>query len=137
MPKVIDYNKKSVTELKKIAITKFNLWIRERDKELGCISCGSYNQIQAGHYYSAGHYEMLRFNEDNVHSQCLRCNYFLSGNLTHYRENLINKIGIERVEQLDILAKINKRQRTKVYDRFTLIEIIKKYAQTKRNNRVG
>ena len=137
MPKIVDYNKKNTSELKKIAITKFNLWIRERDKELGCISCGSYNQIQAGHYYSAGHYEMLRFNEDNVHSQCLRCNYFLSGNLTHYRENLINKIGIERVEQLDILAKINKRQRTKVYDRFTLIEIIKKYAQTKRNNRVG
>jgi hypothetical protein len=121
------YSKKSYTELKKKAVNVFNSWISKRDKNLGCISCGSYHQIQAGHYYSAGHYELLRFNEDNVHSQCLRCNYFLSGNLTHYRENLINKIGIERLEKLDELAKISKRQRMSRHDRFYLIELIEKY----------
>jgi len=123
------YSKKSYAELKKKAVNVFNSWIRNRDRNLGCISCGSFNQIQAGHYYSAGHYELLRFNEDNVHSQCLRCNYFLSGNLTHYRENLIKKIGIERVEMLDELAKVSKRQRGKVQDRFMLIEILEKYSK--------
>lgn len=123
------YGKKSYTELKKKAVNVFNSWIRKRDANLGCISCGIFNQIQAGHFYSAGHYELMRFNEDNVHSQCLRCNYFLSGNLIHYRENLIKKIGIERVEKLDELAKISKRQRAKTNDRFMLIEIIEKYAK--------
>src|SRR5690349_8773059 len=84
----------------------FNAYIRERDKDLGCISCGSHNQIQAGHFYSAGHYPSLRFNEDNVHSQCLRCNYFLSANLLEYRKRLLKKIGEQRVQKLDLLAAI-------------------------------
>jgi hypothetical protein len=126
--KIIDkYAKKTYAELKRKAVNVFNSYIRKRDVDLGCISCGSHNQIQAGHYYSAGHYELLRFDEDNVHSQCLRCNYFLSGNLTHYRENLIKKIGIERVDKLDELAKISKRQRVSRNDRFFLIELIEKY----------
>lgn len=126
---IANYSNKSIPELKRKAIAMFNLYIRKRDDKLGCISCGSHDQIQAGHYYSAGHYELLRFNEDNVHSQCLRCNYYLSGNLTHYREGLIKKIGIERVEKLDEMAKLSKRQRSKVHDRFILIEILQKYGK--------
>ena len=124
---IAKYKSTPLPNLKKKAITLFNASIRERDKDLPCISCGKYNQLQAGHFYSAGHHELLRFEEDNVHGQCVKCNYFLSGNLIKYREGLIKKIGIERVERLDTLAAIGKRNRGKVNDRFKLIEIIEKY----------
>ncbi len=83
----------------------FNEFIRRRDKELPCISCdakaGTYTST-AGHYYPAGSYKNLRFNEDNVHAQCwYNCNKNRHGNLQEYRIRLIERIGIERVEQLD------------------------------------
>ncbi|TCK68080.1 NinG protein, partial [Lonepinella koalarum] len=43
----------------------------------------------------------LRFNEDNCHKQCQPCNTHLSGNITEYRINLVQKIGLERVEWLE------------------------------------
>jgi hypothetical protein len=54
-----------------------------------------------GHYMSVGSTPELRFNEDNVHKQCERCNTFYSGNLINYRISLIDRIGIERVEFLE------------------------------------
>jgi hypothetical protein len=52
---------------------------------------------------------MVRFDEDNVHLQCEYCNTSLSGNLLRYRENLINKIGIERFEQLEAKAYLTRK----------------------------
>lgn len=82
----------------------FNAYIRKRDKDLPCISCGTYtaNKWDAGHFWAAGNYSFLRFNEDNVHKQCsANCNGFKSGNQNEYRINLIKKIGAERVQWLD------------------------------------
>ena len=81
----------------------FNEFIRLRDADLPCISCGRYHQGQwhAGHYRSVGACPELRFNEDNVHKQCSACNNHLSGNILEYRLGLIEKIGLERVEFLE------------------------------------
>jgi len=80
----------------------FNAYIRRRDKDRKCISCGTYNgKMNAGHYMSVGSTPELRFNEDNVHKQCERCNSYFSGNLVNYRRELINRIGVERVEFLE------------------------------------
>jgi hypothetical protein len=86
----------------KIAQTAFNAYIRKRDEGKKCISCGTYNgKKNAGHFMSVGSTPELRFNEDNVHLQCERCNTHLSGNLLNYRINLIERIGVERVEFLE------------------------------------
>jgi len=70
----------------------FNAFIRERDKNLPCISCDALK----------GTYKYLRFNEDNVHGQCwFNCNKNQHGNINEYRIRLIKKIGLERVEKLD------------------------------------
>ena len=81
----------------------FNTFIRMRDKDLPCITCGTSKNIEyaAGHFYPTT-YQYLRFNEDNVHLQCNKsCNMMKRGNLLEYRPALIKKIGIERVEILD------------------------------------
>ncbi len=118
-------NKTKTSTLKRNAIEAFNAYIRQRDRDNACISCGRYVMLQAGHFYSAGKHTHMRFNEDNVHGQCVQCNYYLSANLLKYRDNLIKKIGQERVERLDFLA--SQRVMTKD-NRFYFIEIIEKYS---------
>ena len=70
----------------------FNTFIRLRDKHRGCISCHRelmYVKYDAGHYFSVGASPELRFNEDNAHGQCVRCNQHEHANLIQYTENLI------------------------------------------------
>ncbi|EPF3218164.1 recombination protein NinG [Enterobacter hormaechei] len=80
-----------------------NDYIRERDRDLPCISCGTWTTVQweAGHFRSRGRASHLRYHEDNIHAQCHHCNVHLSGNQQQYRINLIAKIGAERVEALE------------------------------------
>lgn len=87
----------------KRAQAAFNAWVRERDRDQPCISCGRHHQGQyhAGHYRPAGSNPELRFEPDNCHLQCAPCNSHLSGNLAAYRPALIAKIGLERVEFLE------------------------------------
>lgn len=81
----------------------FNRWIRLRDKDLPCVSCGRFHdgQWHAGHYMSTGARPELRFDESNVHKQCSACNTYLSGNLVLYRIELIRRIGLAEVERLE------------------------------------
>lgn len=94
-------HKDYLSDLQKV----FNKWIRLRDQNEPCISCGTKSQnIQyaAGHYYPMGNYSFLRFHEWNVHKQCnKKCNMMMSGNLIEYRKNLVKKIGKENLKWLD------------------------------------
>ena len=122
--KIKKENLQTVQELMKLTQIVFNKWIRNRDKNTPCISCSNPvpKKINAGHYISSGKSKFLTFNEDNVHLQCEYCNTYLHGNLIDYRENLIKKIGLEKVEYLE-----KNRHKTKKYTREELKEIIKIY----------
>ncbi len=80
-----------------------NDFIRERDRGLPCISCGTWQTVQweAGHYRSRGAASHLSYDEDNIHKQCHRCNYELSSNAVPYRAALVKKIGLQRVLTLE------------------------------------
>jgi len=82
----------------------FNNWIVLRDKDEPCISCRKHVSwlFCAGHYKTTAARSDIRFNEDNVHKQCSRCNTHLSGNIIEYRPHLVEKIGQERVDALDV-----------------------------------
>lgn len=94
---------KSRSEWAREAQTAFNSFIRARDDDLPCISCGRHHtgQYHAGHYLSVGARPELRFVELNVHKQCSPCNTHLSGNAVLYRIALINKIGTAGVDWLE------------------------------------
>ncbi len=94
---------KSRSEWMKEAQIVFNQYIRERDKNLPCISCGRHHQGQyhAGHYRTVGSHPELRFEESNAHKQCSVCNNHKSGNIIEYRINLKAKIGNEKLEWLE------------------------------------
>lgn len=84
----------------------FNKFIRLRDKTKGCISCGKplNTKFDAGHFYSTGSYPELRFNEYNVHGQCVHCNQHKRGNLIEYSLKLPDRIGKIKVHELRKLA---------------------------------
>lgn len=112
-----------ISDLKKKAQKIFNKWIRERDKDLPCISCQkTADKYEAGHYIAQGSSGYLRYNEDNVHGQCKACNRWNHGNLIEYRINLIKKVGLKTVEWLE-----EHRKDTKKWTREELEEIIEKY----------
>ena len=86
----------------------FHRYIRMRDKDQPCISCGATLQpnkyggsVDAGHFRSVGSAKHLQFNPMNVHAQCKRCNRDLSGNHSEYRKGLIERIGMGNVEWLE------------------------------------
>lgn len=94
---------KSRAEHMKEAQTAFNAFIRERDRDLPCISCGRHHQGQwhAGHYRTVGANPELRFELLNVHKQCAPCNNHKSGDIVNYRINLVAKLGAKAVEWLE------------------------------------
>jgi len=142
--KIKDNNKKKLafkqndkSFLMKKAQDTFNKFIRLRDKDEPCISCPyiwndpnrfrnqsmksksftvDNRQAHASHYMSVGKAKGLRFNELNVHKSCQICNSHLSGNLVEYRPRLINKIGLEKVEELELLSKSKEPNKYSVED---------------------
>ena len=93
---------KTVQDWTKEAQKVFNEFIRLRDSGKECISCGCEitGRVNASHYYSAGGHFAVRFDEDNVHNSCVKCNMYLSGNLEEYGRRLPERIGKERFEAL-------------------------------------
>jgi hypothetical protein len=81
----------------------FNEWVRLRDSDRPCVSCGRHHegQYHAGHYRSVGANPELRFEPLNVWKQCAPCNTHLSGNLVNYRLSLLQLIGPEKVDWLE------------------------------------
>lgn len=94
---------KSKAALMREALSAFNRWVRLRDAKEPCISCGRHHkgQYHAGHFLSRGAHPELAFEPLNVHKQCAPCNTHLSGNVSHYRPRLAEKIGQESVDWLE------------------------------------
>lgn len=98
---------KSTSDWNKEAQASINKYVRIRDAKKPCVSCGCELSVNyggttdCGHYRSRGSASHLRFNLNNMAGQCSRCNRYLSGNIVEYRKELINRIGLDRVELLE------------------------------------
>jgi len=100
----------------KEAQTAFNSYIRQRDADQPCISCGTTGGTESltGGYWDCGHYRStgaaphLRYTETNAAKQCKRCNRQLAGNAVAYRSWLIARIGLQEVETLEADQTIRK-----------------------------
>lgn len=85
----------SVQKLKKKADAIFSEYIRKRDEEKGCITCGvkkEWKYQQNGHYVSRS-YNSLRYDERNCNAQCVGCNVFKRGAMDSYALQLIRRYG--------------------------------------------
>jgi hypothetical protein len=116
---------KTIAEHKADAQYWFRRYIRFRDRDLPCVSCGIENppmkpggQWDAGHFLGRGAYPELAFDEDNCHKQCKKCNAG-GGKFAHkertvnekYEVELLNRIGPERLARLKGPHPVAKRTR--------------------------
>lgn len=94
---------KSRSQWAREAQAAVNAFVRERDKDLPCISCGRFHQgsYDAGHYRSVGAMPALRFDLANIHKQCVPCNQHKAGNILEYRIGLVARIGAQEVARLE------------------------------------
>jgi hypothetical protein len=89
----------------------FSRMIRTRDELNGffrCPTCGRIlpiDQADAGHYITRAR-KATMFDEMNVHAQCRHCNRYQEGNHFIYRKWLVEKYGAEKVEALEIRARM-------------------------------
>lgn len=93
------------------AAVRFYVRMRDAKTAQPCISCGRHEHElkhdprgglwDAGHYLGKGAHPELRMNTDNIHRQCKQCNRDKSGNPAAYRVNLIQRIGLDKVEWLE------------------------------------
>lgn len=105
---------RKLSECRAAAQKAFNAWVRRRDADLPCVSCGETNppvlpggQWDAGHFLSRGAYPELAFEPLNVWKQCKSCNAG-SGKYAHkertvaqkYEEELLRRIGQEKLDWL-------------------------------------
>ena len=120
----------------------FNAFIRERDKNEPCISCGGTpndsklitgSKWDAGHFFSIGAHPALRFDERNCVKQCVKCNRDLSGNIHNYRLGLIDKMGAEEFAKFESEA---YQAEPKKYSSDDLKEIIKIYREKTKQMRI-
>ena len=128
-------NRQGLTALIKSVVKVCHEFIRLRDKGKPCISCGtSYKaDFDAGHYYSAGKFSNLKFNEYNIHGQCIQCNRYNEGNELNYRLYLPERIGLKKLDELDFLATEYKRLNCFEWNREDLKEKKNYYKQKIKN----
>jgi hypothetical protein len=100
--------KKSRGTFKHRAWEVFSKYIRQRNADesgmVSCISCGTvkhWKEIDAGHYIAKSLSLALRFDERNVHPQCVACNKWRHGNPSQYALALIRRYGENILEELD------------------------------------
>lgn len=92
----------------------FNRYVRARDLGLPCASCGAQPRQKRGgtmdcsHYRSVGSAAHLRFNLHNAAAACVRCNRELSGNVVELRKGLIERIGVAKVEAVELNNEIRR-----------------------------
>lgn len=94
---------KTRSDWMKEAQAAVNAYVRLRDADQPCISCGRHHQGQyhAGHYRSRGSHPELALNPNNIFKQCAPCNTHLSGNLVEFRRRLIQLHGQDLVDWLE------------------------------------
>jgi hypothetical protein len=98
----------------------FASYIRMRDKGKPCISCGQQVELEAGHFYSRTNLA-LRWDEDNVHGQCIQCNRAKSGNRVMFGKGIELRCGEGVVDRLD--KDSSKRVKYKSYELMEKIQI--------------
>ena len=99
----------------------FGHWVKLQHSDFQgnakCCTCGRYyswDKLQAGHYRNRFD-KATKYDERNVHPQCIQCNYFKSGAQVNHAEFINRKYGAGVSQELDRKAKMGVCQR-KRYD---------------------
>jgi len=111
----------------------FSLYIRLRDsidEVATCCTCGAkhhYKEMDAGHFISRNH-QATRYDEQNVHAQCRKCNRFESGHQFKHGQFIDNKYGVGTAEKIEQKSRMMCKR--SAYDYEVIAEIYRKKAKS-------
>ena len=92
----------------------FSLYIRKKETVDGwgrCSSCQTpktFEELDCGHFINR-QWRATRWNEDNCHIQCRKCNRFDEGNSVGFTLFMLDKYGREKVDYLRALSRETAR----------------------------
>lgn len=118
--------KKRSVKLLKLELWKYlSLYVKQRDNWT-CYTCKKYvhgSNAHCGHFVPSSICGLgLRYDPDNLRTQCFACNVFKSGNYVTFRENLVKDYGEEYVKRLEA----RRHEITKDFDYEAAIEKYKR-----------
>jgi len=96
---------KSIKLSKAKADKYFAEYIRKRDENKPCITCGRYGKKDCGHFISR-RFEAVRLDETNAHGQCLKCNRYEYGNQFQHGQQIDKIYGEGTAGELLIKSKM-------------------------------
>jgi hypothetical protein len=109
---------------------EFSLFIRLRDSDAdgfgNCITCKKkvhYKESHAGHFISRRH-KATKFDEKNVHLQCVSCNTYNAGRQYEYSIELDRRYGEGTAEEL-----LQKSNELKKFTKSEIDELTKEYKE--------
>jgi hypothetical protein len=104
---------KTLQELKKILDEEISFFLRGSAAlyspipgAVRCFTCGGlfpWKKMDAGHYIPR-HRDGTRYDGDNLRPQCTHCNSYHEGEHWLFRHNLVEELGVKRVEALEAKA---------------------------------
>ena len=92
-----------------------------------CVTCGTtkhWKELQAGHWIPQAKGDAVRYEEENIHPQCFRCNVNLSGNAGEYYKYMLSMYGLEGMDRL-----VEQSNQVKKFTVNDLLEIEKDYKE--------
>jgi len=96
----------------------FSEYIRLRDN-FQCQKCGRFfpegKGLQCSHYWSRSH-ENTRFDGENAIAVCAGCHLFFHGNPGDYYQFMINRLGKEKYDKLQLRSNAFKKKRDRVLE---------------------
>ena len=123
-----EFNQNDKVYLKELAQKIVNQYARIKDeKERGyvCCTCGhSSGQMDGGHFLPTSSYSAIRYNTNQIHLQCKKCNRFNGGMPKEYRIFMINRYGLQYVEKLEATKGELRQYSTEYYQK--LISVIRR-----------
>lgn len=100
-----EFKNESKVDLKKYVQPLINEYARKRDYILNgkrCVTCGiTTGKMDGGHFLPTSTHSAIRYNVNQIHQQCVKCNRYNFGMPKEYRLFMINKYSLEYVEMLE------------------------------------
>jgi len=98
----------------------FSLYIRKRDEDKPCITCGKFTaEKDCGHFISR-RFEAVRMDEQNAHGQCIKCNRFEYGNQFEHGVQIDKLYGEGTAEKILLKSKMLCKRSKEDYERIAL-----------------
>lgn len=112
----------------KKADTWFSKFIRERDKDKPCITCGKHtDKKDCGHFMSR-RFQSTRYDEKNAHGQCEKCNRFQYGNQYEHALMIDKMYGQGTSHEINLKSKMLCKRNQSDFE-YIALEYKKKYEE--------